>query len=169
MIFWDLSATNDSRFQCYKGHMERFQPGNPSTIFFGRFGFSSVSSWWFQPSWKISVKIGNLPQIGMKIKNIWVATTQVSSVFYWRWFFLLFWLGMDQLFGFKFFGFGKKNSNESMNVLQLRNFCASQRLEIIFFYKYMFNICFFTSCCWCFPFVVHFDETISLLTIYIYM
>ena len=29
------------------------------------------TSWWFQPIWKTSVKIGNFPQIGMKIKNIW--------------------------------------------------------------------------------------------------
>ena len=31
---------------------------------------------WFQPIWKIWVKLENLPQIGMNIsKNIWVATT----------------------------------------------------------------------------------------------
>ena len=27
--------------------------------------------WWFQPTWKILVKIGNLPQTGVKIKNLW--------------------------------------------------------------------------------------------------
>ena len=29
------------------------------------------SSWWFQPLWKILVNNGNLPQIGVKIKNLW--------------------------------------------------------------------------------------------------
>ena len=29
------------------------------------------SSWWFQPLWKILVKLGNLPQVGVEIKNIW--------------------------------------------------------------------------------------------------
>ena len=29
------------------------------------------TSWWFQPLWKILVKIRNLPQIGLKIWNIW--------------------------------------------------------------------------------------------------
>ena len=28
-------------------------------------------SWWFQPIWKISSQNGNLPQIGVKIKNVW--------------------------------------------------------------------------------------------------
>ena len=28
-------------------------------------------SWWFQPIWKILVKTGSLPQVGVKIKNIW--------------------------------------------------------------------------------------------------
>ena len=28
-------------------------------------------SWWFQPIWKILVKMGNLPQIRVKTKNIW--------------------------------------------------------------------------------------------------
>ena len=31
---------------------------------------ASRTSWWFQPSWKILVKIGNLPQVGVKIKNV---------------------------------------------------------------------------------------------------
>ena len=30
-----------------------------------------VPSWWFQPIWKILVKLGHLPQVGVKIKNIW--------------------------------------------------------------------------------------------------
>ena len=29
------------------------------------------TGWWFQPLWKILVKLDHLPQIGMKIKNIW--------------------------------------------------------------------------------------------------
>ncbi len=33
--------------------------------------FWSKSSWWFQPIWKILVKMGIFPQIGVKIKNIW--------------------------------------------------------------------------------------------------
>jgi len=57
-IFWDLSSTNDSRFQCYKGHMERFQPGNPSTIFFG-WRVSLVGGWTnpfekYQSTWESS-------------------------------------------------------------------------------------------------------------------
>ena len=33
---------------------------------------SLLSSWWFQPIWKILYsQNGNLPQVGMKIKNIW--------------------------------------------------------------------------------------------------
>ena len=32
--------------------------------------FWNVTSWWFQPIWKIAVKNGNLPQIGVKMKNI---------------------------------------------------------------------------------------------------
>ena len=36
----------------------------------------SISSWWFQPIWKIcSSKWVHLPQVGMNIKNLWVATT----------------------------------------------------------------------------------------------
>ena len=31
----------------------------------------AIPSWWFQPSWKIFSQNGNLPQIGVKIKNIW--------------------------------------------------------------------------------------------------
>ena len=31
----------------------------------------SKSSWWFQPNWKIWVKNGNLPQIGVNIKEYW--------------------------------------------------------------------------------------------------
>ena len=32
---------------------------------------STVSSWWFQPVWKKFSQIGNMPQVGVKIKNIW--------------------------------------------------------------------------------------------------
>ena len=35
---------------------------------------TSEAGWWFQPIWKILVKlcqIGSCPQIGMKIKHIW--------------------------------------------------------------------------------------------------
>ena len=31
----------------------------------------TYTSWWFQPIWKILVKFPNLPQIGVKINNIW--------------------------------------------------------------------------------------------------
>ena len=32
----------------------------------------TLPSWWFQPFWKIYIsQIGNLPQVGVKIKNIW--------------------------------------------------------------------------------------------------
>ena len=46
-----------------------------------------LASWWFQPIWKILVisQIGNLPQVGVKIKNIWnhqlVNSDQNSGVF----------------------------------------------------------------------------------------
>ena len=33
--------------------------------------FDSTTSWWFQPIWKILVKTESLPQVGVKIKNIW--------------------------------------------------------------------------------------------------
>ena len=40
-----------------------------------------VTRWWFQPIWKILVKIGSFPQgSGWKLKNIWVATNQVRVV-----------------------------------------------------------------------------------------
>ena len=29
------------------------------------------TSWWFQPIWKIFVKLDHFPQVGVKIKNIW--------------------------------------------------------------------------------------------------
>ena len=38
-----------------------------------------TTSWWFQPIRKIC-QIGSFPQVGIKIKNIWVATTQTSSL-----------------------------------------------------------------------------------------
>ena len=38
------------------------------------------TGWWFQPTWKISVKFDNFPQVGVKIKNIWVPTTEKISV-----------------------------------------------------------------------------------------
>ena len=35
-------------------------------------GFLQTStSWWFQPIWKIWVKLNHFPQVGVKIKNIW--------------------------------------------------------------------------------------------------
>ena len=40
---------------------------------------SSLTSWWFQPLWKILVKMGHLPQIGVKI-NIFEITTQSSLI-----------------------------------------------------------------------------------------
>ena len=44
---------------------------------------SNSSSWWFQPIWKILCnQNGNLPQIGVKIKNIWVATTSSPSLLF---------------------------------------------------------------------------------------
>ena len=33
--------------------------------------FCRFSGWWFQPTWKILVKLDHLPQKGVKIKNIW--------------------------------------------------------------------------------------------------
>ena len=44
------------------------------SLFF--FCFMDEYSWWLnQPIWKIWVHIGNLPLVGVKMKNIWVATT----------------------------------------------------------------------------------------------
>ena len=38
----------------------------------------NISSWWFQPIWKMLVKMGSSsPIFGVKIKKIWVATTQI--------------------------------------------------------------------------------------------
>ena len=36
-----------------------------------RFFLRWLSSWWFQPSWKILLKLDHPPQIGLKIKNAW--------------------------------------------------------------------------------------------------
>ena len=50
-----------------------------------------VPSWWFQPLWTIRIsQNGNLPQIGVKIKNIFETTTQVHmchglNSLYWGW------------------------------------------------------------------------------------
>ena len=30
-----------------------------------------VTSWWFQPIWKLSVKLDHFLQVGVKIKNLW--------------------------------------------------------------------------------------------------
>ena len=35
------------------------------------YSISSITGWWFQPIWKILVKMGIFPKYGMKIKNIW--------------------------------------------------------------------------------------------------
>ena len=36
-----------------------------------------TTSWWFQPLWRILLKMGSSsPIFGLKIKNLWVATTQ---------------------------------------------------------------------------------------------
>ena len=35
------------------------------------FSIAIFASWWFQPLWKIWVKMGSFPQVGVKIKNIW--------------------------------------------------------------------------------------------------
>ena len=41
---------------------------------------TNKTGWWFQPIWKIcSSKWAHLPQIGVKIKNISVATTQKNA------------------------------------------------------------------------------------------
>ena len=38
-----------------------------------------ITSWWLnQPIWKILVKLDHFPQVGVKIENIWVATTQIK-------------------------------------------------------------------------------------------
>ena len=39
------------------------------------------TSWWFQPIWKILVKSqnGNLPQVGVKIKNLWNHHLYISN------------------------------------------------------------------------------------------
>ena len=44
---------------------------------------SCFSSWWLnQPLWKILIKIGSFPQVGVKIENIWVATTEARFLFF---------------------------------------------------------------------------------------
>ena len=46
----------------------------------------SLSGWWFQPLWKILVRMSSSsPKFRVKIKNIWVATTQlwVQNLFCW--------------------------------------------------------------------------------------
>ena len=50
-------------------------PGTATQINFstwnGPLSSPTFPSWWFQPIWKNISQIGNLPQIGEKIKNIW--------------------------------------------------------------------------------------------------
>ena len=41
-----------------------------------------ISSWWFQPLWKILVKMGNLPQVGVKTKNIWNHQPDMHTIVY---------------------------------------------------------------------------------------
>ena len=48
---------------------------------------SYITSWWFQPPLKNISQIGNLPQIGENIKNIWNHKTWTA------WTFHPFWLG----------------------------------------------------------------------------
>ena len=38
------------------------------------------SGWWFQPTWKILVKIGNLPQVGVKIKIFQISNHHLVMV-----------------------------------------------------------------------------------------
>ena len=59
----------------------------------------TITSWWFQPIWKILVKLDHLPQVGVKIKNIWnhhlvfTKTTMIPSYFSWCFSKLSHWLG----------------------------------------------------------------------------
>ena len=41
---------------------------------------SCETSWWFQPNWKILVKWESSPNFGLKMKNIWFATTQYRYI-----------------------------------------------------------------------------------------
>ena len=41
------------------------------------------SSWWFQPIWKILVKIRSFPKVGLKITNIWNHPQEVILVLCW--------------------------------------------------------------------------------------
>ena len=44
-----------------------------------------ATDWWFQPIWKIWVNMGNLPQIGMKIKTCFKPPArQISGEFPWN-------------------------------------------------------------------------------------
>ena len=43
----------------------RFPPAKLQDFFY------VLTSWWFQPIWKILVKMGIFPKIGVKIKNLW--------------------------------------------------------------------------------------------------
>ena len=85
---WDVcpGSPGNSRFFsqtfpefCKKSWTTKTHPTNPSTWKNGMFFHENLllqnrptsSSWWFQPLWNILVKLGNLPQVGVKIKNIW--------------------------------------------------------------------------------------------------
>ena len=39
-----------------------------------------ITGWWFQPHWKIWVKLETFPNFPVNIKNIWVATSYVLQV-----------------------------------------------------------------------------------------
>ena len=72
-----------------EGLKAAFVPAGPGGLVSPKTLLGRFSSWWLnQPIWKIWVKIGNLPQIGVKIKHIWVATTQFLFVANWWGFFV---------------------------------------------------------------------------------
>ena len=53
--------------------------------------YHTTSRWWFQPIWKILVKMGIFPQVGVKIKNPWNHQPVHGWYGLWSWHFQNFW------------------------------------------------------------------------------
>ena len=74
--FWKANRANNSRMECPVSDHE-----TSNLIYIGAFKptwkltTSYLVGGWTNPSEKYARQIGNLPQVGVNIKNIWVATT----------------------------------------------------------------------------------------------
>ena len=88
LSYWDLKKNNPGEVVGYgspiycshAGRLKGLYPNDPfyqAIMEVKNHPKRKETSWWFQPLWKILVKT----QIGVKIKHIWVATTQETIIF----------------------------------------------------------------------------------------